>query len=175
MPMETKKAIADAFMLLMQKKSIDKITVKDITESCGIARQSFYYHFQDTLDLVEWIVEQKVYQTVELSLEKQNPVDAIECFVQMAVEGYSMMKKLTNSQRHEQFQKMLIRSIETYLIKIIEHKHPDIPLSRSEAAAASRFYAFGIAGLLLEYSGNSKLNSHRLAEQICRFMSVPID
>ena len=49
MPVNVKPLIADAFIKLSKEKNIDKITVKDIVDECGISRQSFYYHFQDIL------------------------------------------------------------------------------------------------------------------------------
>ena len=53
----TKFAIAFAFKELLLEKSIDKITINDITEKCGINRQTFYYHFHDVYELIEWICE----------------------------------------------------------------------------------------------------------------------
>ena len=40
---------------LMKRKSLEKITVSDIVQNCGLNRQTFYYHFQDKYDLVNWI------------------------------------------------------------------------------------------------------------------------
>lgn len=40
--------------LLLLKKPLNKITINDIAEDCGINRMTFYYHFQDIYDLVEW-------------------------------------------------------------------------------------------------------------------------
>ena len=34
--------------------SLDKVTVVDIVEASAINRQTFYYHFKDIYDLVEW-------------------------------------------------------------------------------------------------------------------------
>ena len=48
----TKFAIAFAFKELLLEKSIDKITINDITEKCGINRQTFYYHFHDIYELI---------------------------------------------------------------------------------------------------------------------------
>ena len=49
----TKRAIAAGIKELTKKKSFDKITVSDISEICGLNRQTFYYHFQDKYELVE--------------------------------------------------------------------------------------------------------------------------
>ncbi len=51
----TKRAMASALKNLMEKKTLDKITVKEIVDSCGLNRQTFYYHFQDTYDLLKWL------------------------------------------------------------------------------------------------------------------------
>ena len=53
---KTKAKMAEAVKSLMNTKSFDKITVSDITTECGIHRQTFYYHFQDRYELVDWII-----------------------------------------------------------------------------------------------------------------------
>jgi len=54
----TKEALASALHQMMTVKPIDKVTVKDIVEICGVNRQTFYYHFDDVDDLLEWVFEQ---------------------------------------------------------------------------------------------------------------------
>ena len=49
----TEKAIRSAFLELLDQRPLNKITVKDITERCGINRNSFYYHYQDVPTLIQ--------------------------------------------------------------------------------------------------------------------------
>lgn len=51
----TKKALASAFKQLLQEKPFSKISIGDICNACGMNRKSFYYHFKDKYDLVNWI------------------------------------------------------------------------------------------------------------------------
>lgn len=51
----TKDALAQALKNLAKKKPLSKITIKDITDYCDISRNTFYYHFTDKYDLVNWI------------------------------------------------------------------------------------------------------------------------
>lgn len=51
----TKMALAASMKKLMEKKDFSKISVGEICEDCGINRKSFYYHFRDKYDLVNWI------------------------------------------------------------------------------------------------------------------------
>lgn len=55
MPSFTKKAIIDSFLRIASKKSLDKITVRDIVDDCGVNRNTFYYYFQDIYAVLEEI------------------------------------------------------------------------------------------------------------------------
>lgn len=68
----TKFAIAFAFKELLLEKSIDKITINDITEKCGINRQTFYYHFHDIYELIEWICETDADHVPKQIIERLN-------------------------------------------------------------------------------------------------------
>lgn len=51
----TKNALAASMKKLMAQKPFAKISVGDICDDCGMNRKSFYYHFKDKYDLVNWI------------------------------------------------------------------------------------------------------------------------
>ena len=46
----TKRALSDSLKKLVLNRPISKITIKDITDGCGLNRQTFYYHFQDIFE-----------------------------------------------------------------------------------------------------------------------------
>ena len=60
MPNFTKKAIKETFVALLDERPLNRITVKDIVEACGINRNSFYYHFEDLPALLEEIIAERV-------------------------------------------------------------------------------------------------------------------
>lgn len=61
----TKQAIAAAMKTLMAQKPLAKISVGNIVEECGINRNSFYYHFRDKYDLINWIFYTEITQDVQ--------------------------------------------------------------------------------------------------------------
>lgn len=65
----TKKALAQALKQLMQEKAFEKISVSDICEKCDMNRKSFYYHFKDKYDLVNWI-----FDTEFIAVTKNTPL-----------------------------------------------------------------------------------------------------
>lgn len=51
----TKQALIASFKKLLETEQFDKITISDITNDCGLSRQTFYYHFRDIFDMIRWI------------------------------------------------------------------------------------------------------------------------
>jgi len=61
----TKKALAVSLKKLLSKKELSKITISNITDECGVNRQTFYYHFKDIYDLLEWIYKNEVIDEID--------------------------------------------------------------------------------------------------------------
>ena len=51
----TKELLAKSFMELARTKPVNKVTVANITENCGMTPPTFYRHFRDKYDLTAWI------------------------------------------------------------------------------------------------------------------------
>ena len=62
----TKKALAKALKELMEEVPFDKINVAQICEKCNMKRKSFYYHFKDKYDLVNWIFDTEIISIVAM-------------------------------------------------------------------------------------------------------------
>lgn len=54
MPKDTKKQLSEAYLELLAEGGHQVATVKDVVNRAGVSRMTFYYHFQDIYDLVEW-------------------------------------------------------------------------------------------------------------------------
>ena len=65
----TKKRIAKAFRDLLATREFDKISIVDIMESAGIRRQTFYNHFLDKYELLDWIFENDLTEYITNNLD----------------------------------------------------------------------------------------------------------
>lgn len=61
----TKQALARTMKSLMAQQPFSKINVGDICEACGMSRKSFYYHFKDKHDLVNWVFYTEFIQAIQ--------------------------------------------------------------------------------------------------------------
>ncbi|WP_028243008.1 TetR/AcrR family transcriptional regulator C-terminal domain-containing protein [Pseudobutyrivibrio ruminis] len=57
--------LAESLKELATVKPIDKITIKEITDKAGVIRPTFYNHFQDKYELLEWITVNELFAPVD--------------------------------------------------------------------------------------------------------------
>ena len=57
--------LAESFKELAVKQPIEKITIKEITDKAGVIRPTFYNHFQDKYELLEWIIKAQLLDPIE--------------------------------------------------------------------------------------------------------------
>ena len=122
MPVNVKNLIAETFVKLSDEKNIDKITVKDIVEACGISLQEFYYHFQDLLEVIEWSMEQAFGQLLDRRLQEDDPEIVLNDFITASENAAPFMQKLFRSQKREQVERMMARCVRSYLQELISAK-----------------------------------------------------
>lgn len=67
----TKRALASALRELMEEVPFDKIQVAHICERCDMNRKSFYYHFKDKYDLLNWIFDTEIISFIQSIVERQ--------------------------------------------------------------------------------------------------------
>ena len=72
----TKELIANCFHELMLTTPFDKITIKMITGEAGLIRPTFYKHFQDKYEVLEWLFKTNVMDNVDLLLNNEMESDA---------------------------------------------------------------------------------------------------
>lgn len=62
---EIDQLLADSFKELACQYPIEKITIKEITDRAGVIRTTFYNHFQDKYELLEWIINHDLIEPIK--------------------------------------------------------------------------------------------------------------
>ncbi|MBO5366943.1 MAG: TetR/AcrR family transcriptional regulator C-terminal domain-containing protein [Peptococcaceae bacterium] len=172
MSKETKQLIAETFVELSRQKSIDKVTVKDVVEACHVSRQTFYYHFQDLTDVMEWMLCQTTEQMLAECLKAENAEEALHIFVStISNHTKGILPKLFESQRRAQLETMLLQAVRTYLQEMMKQRMPDLQVSFADLQVAIDFCSYGITGLLLEYGAKGTIDTEQLTAQIYRILN----
>ena len=146
----TKDAISDTFLEILQKKNIDKITVKDISEACGITRQTFYYHFHDIIEVVEWALEKDSRKILKRSLQASSVRETLRIFVEAAIEQRELIDRLLKSQRREETERIIMDTVQAGMKELAEKREETGRVSRSDMEMSCKFYSCAIVGVMLE-------------------------
>lgn len=168
MSANTKKLIVSAFYDLAEIKPLDKITVKDVVEACGITRQTFYYHFQDILDVIEWSLTQHSQQLAEKTLAAKSTREAFRIMLSILEEDSAVIDHLIQSRKRDPVERLLLASIKSYFAALIPRKLVRTAWAIDELETVLNFYSYAIIGVLLENIGKKDLDLDRLADQLER-------
>ena len=148
----TKKAIAAGIKELTRRKSFDKITVSDIAEICGLNRQTFYYHFQDKYELVDWIFYNETIAIITNDLSYDNWDSKILQFLtKIKEEDYFYINTLKASVANE-FKEYLFKVTVELLCSIISGITANSNATEEEVRFVAEFYAFGIVGVVISWA-----------------------
>lgn len=146
----TKRAIADSLIELTKTKPFDKISVKDITERCGLNRQTFYYHFEDKYILLEWIYENDLIRPSMDGLTLENWPDKLEILLTaMREDKRFYINTITHTENYiQQYMNNLAQMIFQQAIDaIVETDNID----KMHRDFLSKFFAYGTCGMIIEW------------------------
>ncbi|MBP1756086.1 MAG: dihydroxyacetone kinase transcriptional activator DhaS [Firmicutes bacterium] len=150
----TKKAIATGIKELLKKKSFDKITVSDITQACGLNRQTFYYHFQDKYELVDWIYYNEAISIIVDDLDYDNWNSKVLQFLKkIKEEDYFYINTLKASVENE-FREYLFKVTVELLCGVIHDITSDTGVNDKDINFIAEFFAFGLIGVIVAWVQN---------------------
>ena len=147
----TKRALAESLKKLLLEKPLDRITVSDITEDCGVSRMTFYYHFKDVYDLIEWTWLQEA----ERALDGQKTYDTwqqgfLQIF-QLVQENRAFVMNLYHSISREQVERYLYSLTYKLLIGVVEEKSAGMSVRDEDKKFIADFYKYAFVGLMLDW------------------------
>ena len=155
MSQTTKRALAASLKNLLLQKPLTKITINDIAEDCGISRMTFYYHFKDIYDLVEWacvedaaraLKGKKTYNTWQEGF--LNIFHAVQENKPFIMNVYRCVSR----ERIEQYLNPLIHSL---ILGVVEEKSKEMAVSEPDKRFIASFYEYAFVGVVLEWIGGS--------------------
>lgn len=150
----TKRALEASLKNLLLQKPLDKITINDIAEDCGISRMTFYYHFKDIYDLVEWACV----EDATLALKGKKTYDTWqEGFLnifQAVQDNKPFIMNVYHGISRERIEQYLYPLIHGLLMGVVEEKSVGMTVNDADKQFIASFYEYAFVGLMLEWIGN---------------------
>lgn len=147
----TKRALEESLKRMLLKKPLDKITISDITEDCGINRMTFYYHFKDIYDLVEWACEEDAARALDGKKTCDTWQQGFLQIFEAVTENRPFILNVYHSVNREQVERYLYRLTYGLIIGVVEEKARGLNVSEADKRFIADFYKYGFVGLMLDW------------------------
>ncbi|XOQ44771.1 MAG: Dihydroxyacetone kinase transcriptional activator DhaS [Clostridium sp.] len=147
----TKKAIAQSVKELMKKEDLRKISVADIVHHCGINRQTFYYHFKDKYDLVNWIYYNEVVSVVSSQKSFHDWSDVLLEILNIMKREKYFYRNALNVTGQNAFQDYFFNLTKCLLIEIINAMEKGKELREEDKNFIAEFYTYGLVGIVVQW------------------------
>ena len=147
----TKYALENSLKNLLLQKPLDKITISDITDDCGISRMTFYYHFKDIYDLVEW----SCFECARKALQENK---TYETWQQGYLQIFEEVKKnkpfimnVYKCVHREQVEKYLQPLVNNLVLNVINEEAQNTNVTEDDKLFISQIYSYILMGLMLDW------------------------
>lgn len=163
----TKKAIEASLKNLLLKKPFDKITINDIAEDCGISRMTFYYHFKDIYDLVEWACEEDAKKILEGKDDYKTWTQGFLNLFEEVLKNKPFILNFYRSVGREQVENYLYEIVYDLLLNVIEEKAQGMTVRDEDKEFIADFYKYAFVGLMLDWVKNGmKEDPHKIVKKV---------
>ena len=147
----TKRALEQSLKNLLLQKPLSKITISDIADDCGINRMTFYYHFKDIYDLVEW----SCLEDARKALDKNKTYDTWQQgFLQLFEEVLENKQFVMNVYRcvhQEQVEKYLKPPVDSLLLDVINERSAGMTMRDEDKSYIAQIFSYIFIGLMLDW------------------------
>lgn len=147
----TKKIIEYEFKDLLKEKPFNKITVNDIAKKCNINRQTFYYHFQDIQDLVEWICVEETNKILKNSNNCKTWEEKFLSIFNLIYEEKVFVVNIYHSVSLEILRKNLYNMVYPIMYEEIEKMSKENEYEKEDIIFVTNFYKYAFVAIVLNW------------------------
>ncbi len=163
----TKQAMEESLKRLLLQKPLNKITISDITEDCGVNRMTFYYHFKDIYDLVEWSCEEDARAALRGKRTYDTWQEGFTQIFEAVLANKPFVMNVYHSVSREQVENYLYKMTYHLIIQVVEEKAVGMSVRREDKEFIAHVYKYAFVGLMLDWiRGDMKGNPKELVARL---------
>ena len=150
----TKRALEQSLKNLLLQKPLSKITISDIADDCGINRMTFYYHFKDIYDLIEWSCEEDARKALEGKKTYDTWQQGLLQIFEAVQENKVFILNVYRSISREQVENYLYKLTYQLLIGVVHEQTAGMSVREEDQDFIATVYKYAFVGLMLDWIKN---------------------
>ncbi|MGG5460504.1 TetR/AcrR family transcriptional regulator C-terminal domain-containing protein [Clostridium sp. B9] len=164
----TKQLFANALKNKIKEKPIDKISVKEISEECRLNRRTFYRHFKDIYDLLEWICISELEDILKDSLDFEHWQVCLYKLLNYFHDNKEISNSIIRLSNRKLLEIFICNFSNTIILKVLNENNKDFNLSEKDEKFLCNFYSISFTGILIQWIENGMQES---TEEITKSIS----
>ncbi len=163
----TKRALEASLKHLLLQKPLNKITINDIAEDCGINRMTFYYHFKDIYDLIEWSCEEDASRALAGKKTYETWQQGLLQIFEAVLENKPFIMNVYHSVSREQVENYLYKLTYNLMEGVVEEQAQGMSVRTEDKTFIATVYKYVFVGLMLDWiKGNMKDDPALLVDRL---------
>ncbi len=151
MPSRTEEAIINSFIKLLDERPLNKISVRDIVEDCGVNRNTFYYHFADIPSLIDAVVRRSFNEIITTYASITTLNECFDIALKFICEHRRAAIHLYNSANRELFERHLMEHARFAVTTYMNTVFPHVELPEDDREIIIRSYTCECYGLMIDW------------------------
>ena len=147
----TKRALEASLKNLLLQKPLNKITIADIADDCGINRMTFYYHFKDIYDLVEWCCEEDASRALAGKKTYETWQQGLLQIFEAVLDNKPFILNVYRCVHREQVEKYLQPLVDQLMLDVIEEESSNMVIREEDKQFIAKIYAYIFIGVMLDW------------------------
>ena len=147
----TKKALAQGLKQMMNETPLGKITVQQVADTCGVNRQTFYYHFQDIYELLGWIYETEAVAGIAAYRSYDTWTDGFLRIFHYIENNKAVCLNTLHSLAKNHLEAYLHAVTNDLILGVIQELSVDLDVRDTDKKFMANFYTMGFVGLIMEW------------------------
>ena len=103
----TKDLLTASFRELVLQIPFEKITIKMITDGAGVIRPTFYKHFQDKYEVLEWILKTEIKDKIQVLMDNNMEEDIFRLLCNCLEKDYAFYRKAYEITGQNSFEELM--------------------------------------------------------------------
>ena len=159
MPNAMKYALAQSLKKLLSTRKLDKITVKDIAEHCGVNRQTIYYYFRDINDVLEGNFCDATERLIRSGLDHGDWRSGVKAVTEYLQENRTLVWNAYHSISHESVSEFLKRTLRPHILSAVreEAKGLEWEPCQENVDFVADIFTLTAAGIVMEWIGTQRM------------------
>ena len=144
----TRDLLCESFIELMKIHPFEKITIKMITDGAGVIRPTFYNYYQDKIEILHYIVENRLFSQLRDLVNTNMGKEAFKMLFYKIDSEEEFYRNAFSISENNYFLDIFIEKIRELIMQFFKNMHTKNIINDISIETVSKYYALSLTSII---------------------------